>query len=252
MILTAKDIYSRLTGGKPLSIVRIGDGEGIVLNATKDLAAFTLCNDAVLKRQMGYYPPMDQVYQIRENLIEAYRGADIIGIPMHKQATSNHWGKVKQILDENVLHHTSEYCSIDVHYDFLNDGLFATLLQNLNVLNYISCRDLDVQFSERFNIRTVNKYLIAPEAKFTSGYDGEAHYPVQFNKVQRWMEVVRPEGRLLLVGAGVIGKIYCNWWRDRGGVAFDIGSIFDEWYGKATRGPERGLDKDNSDKTHKL
>ena len=36
-----------------------------------------------------------------------------------------------------------------------------------------------------------------------------------------WMDVMQQQapGSLLLVGAGVIGKIYCNWWKDRGGVA---------------------------------
>ena len=95
----------------------------------------------------------------------------------------------------------------------------------------------------------VNKYTIAPEAKFTSGYEGPLHYPEQFNRIHRWMTVQLENfpGSLLLVGAGVIGKIYCNWMRDRGGVAFDIGAVMDLWAGFSTRGPNRGLNvKDES------
>ncbi len=85
-----------------------------------------------------------------------------------------------------------------------------------------------------------------------SGYEGDRHYPTQFNRIPRWMDVQAENypGSLLLVGAGVIGKIYCNWWRDRGGVAFDVGGCMDCWAGKLTRGPERGLDKE--DLTYKL
>ena len=36
-------------------------------------------------------------------------------------------------------------------------------------------------------------------------------------------------GALFLVGAGAFGKIYCQWIKERGGIAIDIGSIFDSW-----------------------
>ena len=50
--------------------------------------------------------------------------------------------------------------------------------------------------------------------------------------------------------AGVIGKIYTNWMRDRGGVAIDIGAAVDLWAGRATRGEKRGLNA--IDETYKL
>ena len=241
-MLTTAEVLFELQANKPISLIRIGDGESIVLNSDNGIKELDLCNEAVMRRQMGYYPTYNDIKAIRANLIEAYTNADIIGIPAHKQKTNSHWGAVKTILDENVPNHTDKLCSIDVHYDFLNADYFDTLIKGREKLNYISCRDLDLKFMYRWHLKTVNKFLIAPESKFTSGYTGPVHYPDQFNKVQRWMDVVHPEGELLLVGAGVIGKIYCNWWRDRGGVAFDIGSAFDEWAGKVTRGPQRGLD----------
>jgi UDP-N-acetyl-D-mannosaminuronic acid transferase (WecB/TagA/CpsF family) len=62
----------------------------------------------------------------------------------------------------------------------------------------------------------------------------------------------RHPGSLLFVGAGIFGKIYCNWWRDRGGVAMDVGGVMDIWSGKITRGPDKGLDKDDPDTRYKL
>ena len=50
-------------------------------------------------------------------------------------------------------------------------------------------------------------------------------------------------GALFLVGAGAFGKIYCHWIRDRGGIAVDIGSLFDSWAGVGRVGHAvRGLD----------
>ncbi len=246
MIYSAEDILIRLTENNPISIIRFGDGEAITLKGFKDYSKY----HAVLKRQLGFSPPIEHAEQIRENLIQAYKGADIIGIPMHKQIDrlDESWRMAEQILNYTVPEHTKDHCSIDIGYDFLDAGYFDILLKDREVLNYISCRDLDDKFKEKYGIKTVNIYQISPEAKFTSGYQGDVHYPTQFNKVQRWMDVMADKhfGSLLLVGGGIIGKIYCNWWRDRGGVAFDIGSVFDEWAGLITRGPERGLDKQGS------
>ena len=248
------EILRILLSGKPVSIVRAGDGEGLVLNAHASYSAFELASTAVLKRQMGVDPTVNQVNEIRQNLIDTYTHADIIGIPNHKQSTSGHWTKVIDILNENVPGHTTRYCDIDLAYQMLKDDSYDRLLQNRHVLNYISCRDLDDGFKRRFNVGITNKYTIQPEIKFTSGYEGPSHYPEQFNRIHRWMSVQLENfpGSLLLVGAGVIGKIYCNWWRDLGGVAFDAGGCMDIWAGFITRGPERGLDKVDPDPKYKL
>lgn len=254
MILSKEQILERLLENKPISIVRCGDGEKLVLDCTSSYSALQLCNQAVLNRQLGYSPSVDQIEAIRQNLVDAYNGADIIGIPNHTQKTNSHWGKVVEVLNKNAPDHTGQLCDIDVAYHFLSDGSYDTLLQSRNVLNYISCRNLDHGFRQKWGIDTINKYTIAPEVKWTSGYDGELHYPTQFNKIARWMDVMkqRHPGSLLLVGAGVIGKIYCNWWRDRGGVAMDIGGVMDIFAGRITRGPERGLDKVDIDSIYKL
>lgn len=252
MILTPLDILNKLLKSEPISIVRIGDGESICLDALRSIETLDLCVKAVLVRQMGYEPSLKDVKAIRSNLISCYENADIIGIPQHTQKTNSHWGKVLSNLEQYAPLHPKKYCSTDIGYDFLNAGYFNDLLQNRERLAYIGCRNLEAKLSKTYNIKTVSGYHTAPEAKFTSGYDGDVHYPTQFNKASRWMDVVCKPGDLLLVGAGVIGKIYCNWWRDRGGIAFDVGSIMDEWHGVITRGSERGLDKVNNDSKFKL
>jgi hypothetical protein len=254
MILSNQEVLDKLLVGRPVSVARIGDGESLVLDSQSSYSAAKQACDAVLKRQVGYEVSMKDLEEIRLNLIRTYTDCDVIGIPMHKQVTNSHWEKVVYVLNANVPGHPELYCNIDVAYQWLEDGSYDRLLQDRKVLSYISCRDLDEGFRRKWNIQIVNKFTIAPEAKFTSGYDGDVHYPTQFNRIPRWMEVVseRHPGSLLLVGAGVIGKIYCNWWRDRGGISMDVGGCMDIWHGKVTRGPERGLDKDDPNPIYKL
>lgn len=253
-ILSTEEVLSKLQEKKPLSLVRYGDGEAIVLNGFNDVDSLS----AVFRRQFGYTPQIDQAQQIRQNLIETYQQCDILGIPTHerlKNDKNNYWVRAEKILrecvDNNILE-IKQLCSIDVHSHLLDKNYYHEILSSVESLNYISCRDLDEQFKNRYpNLKRVNKFILAPEVKFTTNTTGEKHYPDQFNKVPKWMDkAISCENSLCLVGAGIAGKIYCNWFRDRGGVSMDIGSIFDSWAGYATRGPGRGHNA--VDNTYKL
>jgi len=250
MTLTTDDILNILNTKRPVSIVRAGDGEKIVLESNKDLPSYHLCIQSVMKRQMGYEPIMSDVEAVRQNLITAYGGADIIGLPMQKNLDNlnKHWRDVENVV--KPLATTNKFCSTDIGYDLLYSGGLDQWLTGQKQVVYISCRDIDQQLKDRYGIKIVSSYIIPPEAKFTSGYEGERHYPDMFNKIEWWLDAARCKGVPCLVGAGVIGKIYTNWMRDRGGIAIDLGAVFDLWAGFSTRGPSRGLNV--KDENYKL
>lgn len=249
-MLTASDILNTLQTNRPASIIRAGDGEKIVLESNKDLQSYQLCIKSVMIRQMGYEPTMGDVDKIRNNLIKAYQSADIVGLPAHANLDSlnKHWRDVESIV--KPLCTTTKFTSTDVAYDMLYNGMLKSWLMNKRDLVYIGCRDIDEPLRQAYGIKNVHSFIIPPEAKFTSGYEGERHYPEMFNKIEWWLNNAPCAGSPCLVGAGVIGKIYCNWMRDRGGVAFDIGAVMDLWAGFSTRGPNRGLDV--KDENYKL
>lgn len=242
MELSTEQVFETLSKKDPVSLIRCGDGEKIVLEGFKSFGNF----NAVLKRQLGFSPSISDAETIRENLINAIDGCDILGVPRHKNLNdlSSHWRDVEKTIEKYVTIIPEKKCSLDIHYDFLNSGLFNKLLRAENPAEVclITCRNIDHVVKLHFNLQRVDRFEIPPEVKFTS-YEGKPHYPYYFNRVETWMDKMSPQGKLLLVGAGFIGKIYCNWWRDRGGRAFDIGSVFDEWAGRVTRGPGRELDK---------
>jgi hypothetical protein len=42
-------------------------------------------------------------------------------------------------------------------------------------------------------------------------------------------------GQAFLIGAGVLGKVYCHRVKELGGVAIDVGSLIDAWAGVESR-----------------
>jgi len=249
--LTAEEILSVLKIGRPVSIIRAGDGEKLLLESNNSIQAYQLCMQSVIKRQLGFEPVMTEVYEMRDNLVKAYKAADIIGVPMQKNLSSlnKHWQDVEKTI-KPYANPTAKYCSTDVAYDLLYSGGFDEWLTGKKDLVYIGCRDLDEQIRDRFKILRVHSYIIPPEAKFTNGYEGEPHYPYHYHKMEWWLNAAPCKGNPCLVGAGAIGKIYTNWMRDRGGVAIDVGAVMDLWAGRATRGEKRGLNA--IDETYKL
>lgn len=244
-------VCGQLIGRKPGAIVRYGDGEAMVLNGFKDMDALKM----VMKRQLGFIPPLEHIDQIRENLVAAYTHADVIGVPLRRRLEdkTSYWYRAFGILLENVgpeVVMEKTLANIDFHSQWLEAGYFDKLLQGIDTLCYVSCRNLDEAFKHRYGIRNVYSFTIAPEMKFTGGYKGEAHYPDQFKKIRRWMDKIPIDGSLCLVGAGAIGKIYTTWFKEHGGIAVDIGYVFDAFAGRSTRGPDRGLDK--TDTTYKI
>ena len=47
--------------------------------------------------------------------------------------------------------------------------------------------------------------------------------------------LVKRKEDIFLVGAGVLGKIYCQWVKEQGGIAIDLGAMFDAWSGGKSR-----------------
>lgn len=235
--LMAQEIKHRLDSKTPTSIVRYGDGEGMLLEGFRNIPNLK----ALMKRQLGFIPGIEDIEAMQNNLRQAYLDADIIGTP-----TSHHidkggawatcWDYIQGYLPNK------ETTSIDFHNYMLDHDQFRYLFAGVDTICYISCRNIDRGLQRTYNIKNVHHFLIAPEAKFTSGYKGAKHYPDLFNAAYRWMRAVPIEGNLCLFGAGVVGKVYGSWFKEKGGIAVDIGNVFDAWAGRVTRGPDRGMD----------
>jgi hypothetical protein len=94
------------------------------------------------------------------------------------------------------------------------------------------------------NLRGVSDLLwlqIPGEARLRADAFGvQSHYPRVYHAILEAIDQHIQPGDLVLVGAGILGKIYCEAIRRRHGVAVDVGSVIDLCSGHGgTRGEYR-------------
>ena len=170
------------------------------------------------------------VIALADELKDAVRNADILGVPRQKQMDFVHplWRAVRDELEafelvrpDTLLTHTA------LHRLLQHALLYRPLLEDRDFLGVISCRRLMDEMQAVFGVDEVRWYGVRGELEDTGEID-TPHFPDGFEELRNTLEVPH-QGAVFLVGAGVFGKVYCEWIKERGGIAIDVGSIFDAW-----------------------
>ncbi|MDE0661981.1 MAG: hypothetical protein OXI79_20310 [Gammaproteobacteria bacterium] len=244
---TAFDVYRRimdsLVARSPLSVIRLGDGEGTLLGYPEIIGRRDV--EYFMGRWMRDEADVGEelVGRLVSELREAVVEADVLGLPRHRQEISDpRWAAVRQAVNMHGL--LSRHPSIThtcLHRAMQHALLFRPLLADRDFLGIVTPRDVSDRLCRLFRIRRVVWYGVRG-ALDEPGEVGMRHYPEGFEWMEEKLRVPYP-GALFLVGAGPWGKIYCSWIKRRGGVAVDIGSLFDSWAGVGRVGhPVRSLD----------
>ena len=240
------EVKRRMDQGTPCSVVRLGDGEGIVLGYPE----FTNRRD-VDEYLLRWIRTKDvaeaDVRQLVDALRAAVKDADIVGLPRPRLMGYRSYRAVTQAIEAFNLRSASTLVTYTPLQRLLQYALlYRPLLQGVRFLGLISCRDIAEELQALFGIRATRWYGVRGEdvTHFTDfdidqpGPIETMHYPDGYRQLYEELTVPFP-GALFLVGAGAFGKIYCHWIKQRGGVAIDIGSLFDSWAGVGRIG--RGL-----------
>jgi hypothetical protein len=94
----------------------------------------------------------------------------------------------------------------------------------------ISARNLELPVKEAFNIERVELFEVPGCRIAPNGMNAKlSHYPERFNELKRALKVPL-NGAPFLIGAGLFGKTYCHWIKERGGIALDVGSEVGAFY----------------------
>jgi hypothetical protein len=223
---------------KPYCFTRYGDGEGLILGYPK----FTK-EENFEKRVNKWFsvkpmPPSDRI-TFGEQIRNSVKCADMIGIPGTRHAEINvNWRSVHKYMNHfNLVSDSHLVCSMDFVLDLQIKGLYKELFKNFEEVACITCRDVGDLMKDKLGFKRVDVMHTPPQLRPCIGpHLGMArHYPELYKAMPDWIKSTNPEGRLFLVGAGGMGKIYCMWIKQAGGIALDIGSIFDGWVGAITR-----------------
>lgn len=237
---TVEKINLAIKSNEPFSLVRIGDGEYLFVENEKvslrDL-------ETIIWVHFGRQPFPDRYVKfIGDSIVKSAQNADIIGLFRGPLVLSEVDGALQRVLHgaihRDMIGAGASIVNADIHNDLLTKRLYGEFLSNLPFLGIVTCRDLGSAISKHFGIPEVKTYLIPEQSQFVSDYSRfsseRPHFPDVFFELERSIKVPFP-GAVFLVGAGVVGKAYCDIIKARGGIAIDIGSVFDAWEGVMSR-----------------
>ena len=260
-------VGSAVTKGEPFSLVRLGDGEAVVLSYGDLLSLEDL---AYLHGHWGSQGvSLGSIAEVNQDLQKAIENADLVGVrddilsvdmpsdlldrpgsevrdfvvssfrirDDEKRSLSSSGARRLALLHQ-VLSHTEwsswqQFCSAWIHWDLLTTGALEAILKTVTSVGLVTARpELEYMVTQRFDVETTtvtvpDKFIEAPES------DAGRHVPDRYHTIRE--DLSFPEGTVVLVGAGIPGKVYCNWLKELGCIAIDVGSVFDAWVGKASR-----------------
>ena len=234
--------------GQGFSLVRLGDGEGLFLSGRRPDIGGATCNGTRIEARLaarGNRLEDPEHEQLRRRLTAAVANADWIGIPDLPQCLTgpiDHLtvasGLVLMLNPEQRRRAEAHLVvgGCHVHNYLLQAGDFsrAPFDRVQAVIGPSLPRNLQGQ-AELIWLQIPGEAGFRPDA-----FGSDAHYPAVFERTLATIEQRIGPGDLVLVGAGILGKIYCEAVRQRGGVAVDVGSVIDLCSGHGgTRGEYR-------------
>jgi hypothetical protein len=180
-----------------------------------------------------------EVYaQLRRDLEESLRSADWVGIPDLTQCLFGPTDCItvaSACIDARLDPERLAVGGWHLHLALEATGEIQRLLPHVTgVIGPVDPRDM-APLAAREDVQ----WLSIPGEVFYYDYDS----PAASHWDDRYAEIMAHDfapGQLWLVGAGTLGKMYCGAIRAAGGVAIDVGALFDLWAGRAdTRGEMR-------------
>src|SRR5215469_10575223 len=253
-------VQNRLHGQRPFSFVRLGDGEAACLPYESPLSAFA-AYDARDRERIWWGKPLERRLRSRiyPRLARSVFDADCVGIPAVSRYLRELRLQREDALETTltgrglraVLHCAENwdrlrspglaqpvFTSCHLHQDLELWDCYGALFDGAGEVVLVSCHEgLPDRVHERFGVKVAGHILLPPDrvtGPFVAAKGDDRPLPsILDNAIDELGDL--PRGRLVLVGGGLLGKLIVAEARARGGIALDIGSIFDHWLGLRTR-----------------
>jgi hypothetical protein len=243
---TARTLCEQIDARQPFSLIRLGDGEGALLAPTtySDASAFSELLDAnrseFLDLWFGQHASeaLGQVDFLTTMLRQAIANATFLALPddgwIRRELSLASNRGLPSILAARLAASFARDAIRLPHYinRALNDhGVLRTVLSKREQCYVISPHPgLAAKIAARFDVRTVEEIVVPirqADLAYVSAVNTRRHFPDVFLEVVERIKRSAQDS-LFLVGAGPLGKLYCEAVRDAGGYAIDIGSVMDD------------------------
>jgi hypothetical protein len=245
-------VEARLNKRMPFSLIRVGNGEGNAFGMTMPLTHpamySTFCDE--FNSQTYFSIDKQRAITFSQRVVAALDSADVVGIRAFGFDENAYISQT--IAHRNVwaalgLTYAREYARRRLEQGLMGDKVItsswvhldlATRLDSLLALGkavvIVTGRgQLRDGFASRLGHRLL-KFIEVPVQGHVPDSFERSHYAARFPEVCELLSRDL-EGCLVLVGAGLFGKIYCQIARQNGAVAIDLGSLFDALSGLVTR-----------------
>ncbi len=231
------EIERAIINKESLSVVRFGDGE--YLAAVSPGNSWPACN-IPFEKHMGQVPDLETKKEVADNILRACKEANIIALPEY---SGRNWAETREYFLE--CRNEIACYSANYHTQWLQSGYYDELIGKFKKVLLINGHDISKQFARRYPyLKDVAQLIIPKQPKYFK--EEKLHFPDEFMKTVMEIDKMDLRETLCLVGGGFIGKPYTIICADRGGIAIDIGSVFDRWAGYITRGKYKGFERKNT------
>jgi tetratricopeptide (TPR) repeat protein len=222
---------------RPASVIRFNDGEGKLVGCGAHYGHSALMQ--MLDRWFAdNLLTLDQLHRFQSVVAEATLNADVVGSP--DENWPDEFARANAVLADLAGDRGLQTALVNFPQAMILDGFFQTLLNRIGFLGLITSRDVRGVVRHLFNPGELAWYPVPEQAIYAYRPSLPRHFPDVFDFLCSRIHVPHP-GALFLVGAGPCGKVYCDVIKRNGGIAIDIGSVFDLWAGRLTR-PDMSFD----------
>lgn len=268
-------VLESLKAKKALSVVRYYDGEGGFYNLESRDEQFAIERMTYYFGDGGY--TVSDALKIKEIIISSLLNTDVVGVPnpdivdemlefcsiyadsdleklpfirrRYNETIDCHsaWRILSSLeLVNNALSNKVSFTTKDIHYDLVFSGGLYRILSCIDRVHLITSQKVSPYIERIFGIKVI-EYVIPPRALDNETMGSTSHFPDFYESLINQLSAENLSGELFLIGGGPLGKAYCNVVKQQGGVAIDMGAIFDSWINFHTRpehtGRTGGLDE---------
>ena len=231
-------VLSSLANNTKLFMLRMGDGE---MRLERNMAV-----DHFSRKEFGRHISEDERTVATKWMRESVLESSILGLPTREHVeTSPMWTYLFEYYAIIRREHPDQwiekvYCSINSHYELFGSGDLFEIFSKVEKIVIVSPRDVVQRMKEKFpNIKEVEYYSLPGEQAYETIKTKENIFTC-ISKIRDSIRSKPRGGELLVFGAGPLGKIIGSDFSKAGGVALDLGSLFDMFVGKRTRGAGKG------------
>lgn len=221
---------------EPLSLIRLNHCENRLIgyDFTFDINEANITYDIQFGENLSEYDTSFISMEIKN----AVKDSTILGVPTAKKNSTNKL----HILENTTITHLNKlsllnkqlFTNVNCHYQLGKSTKIKKALIDCESLVVITCRD--IHNLEKSLNRKITKISIPEENRFSDKELVMRHFPTRFFEIENIIKNTIGKGTVVLVGAGILGKIYCSMVKKSGGIAIDVGSLMDAIANVDTRG----------------